>query len=538
MANLHAVILAGGSGSRFWPLSREMNPKQMLDVFGTESLLVGAVKRAASVCTGHAERAAGAQSHGAIWIVVGEALHDELRNHLKAHSELSRLDIRYVIEPCARNTAPALALAAATIKLKDPTAQIVMLPSDHICNDDDEWQSVIAAARTRAAAGDLVVIGLKPTAPITGYGYIKRGAEYPPDDRTLPDDSTPNAPSVYAVECFAEKPDEATAREYVQSGEYFWNSGMLVAGAKTIIAQLRIAGARYSGYGDDAGAHPAAEYSGKIASVAETLADAGPDAWKNDACRFLYADCPKVPFDTACLEVAEDVSVVAADLGWSDVGSLEALTNLQEPDEHGNTLIGRAVDVESHNTLSYAESGRVVATLGLKDVLVVDSADATLVAARERAQEVRRVVDALKACNMPEVAQSKTSLRPWGSWTMLVRMPGYHVKEITVLPGMRLSSQSHEHRAEHWIVAEGTALVTCNGGTITLHENESAFLPIGTVHRLENVGEGLLRVVEVATGTYLGEDDIVRYEDDYGRDSGSEGEHNDDRNDGREGSAT
>jgi mannose-1-phosphate guanylyltransferase/mannose-6-phosphate isomerase len=505
MVKLHAVILAGGSGSRFWPLSRELSPKQMLNVFGAQSLLVSAVRRAESVCTGGAHL--GQKERGAIWIVVGEVLHDEVRNHLKAHDKLRGLDIRYIIEPCARNTAPALALAAATIKREDPTAQIVMLPSDHICRDDEEWQAVIAAACKRAACGDLVTIGLRPTHAATGYGYIKFDVSSAKSDA--------QGPAVYTVERFVEKPDEETARHYVETGEYLWNSGMLVAGAATIIKELRACGAKHGAYGD--AQHPDAYYSGKIASVAETLADGGPDAWRNDACRFLFEDCPSVPFDTACLEVSQHVSVVAADLGWSDVGSLESLSALQESDPQGNTFIGRAIDIDSQGSLVYSESGRVVATLGLKDVMVVDSADATLVVSRDRAQEVRRIVDTLKDQGAPEVVQNKTSLRPWGSWTMLVRMPGYHVKEVTVLPGMRLSSQSHAHRAEHWIIAEGTALVSCNGGTIKLRKNESAFLPIGTVHRLENVGDDLLRVVEVATGDYLGEDDITRYEDDFGR---------------------
>ena len=524
MSKLHAVILAGGSGSRFWPLSRELSPKQMLDVFGAQSLLVAAVKRAACVVTGGARLRE--KEHGAIWIVVGEFLYDEVRNHLKAYDELSGLDIRYIIEPCARNTAPALALAAAHVKIADPTAQIVMLPSDHICRDDDEWRAVVALGRERAARGDLVTIGLHPKNPATGYGYIKcidsavsASENQPTDDGSASGDSV--SPPVYRVEKFVEKPDEQTAVRYVESGDYLWNSGMLIANAATIIKELRACGAKCGAYGktDVQEAHPDAYYSGKIASVAETLADGGEDSWKNSACRFLYEDCPSVPFDTACLEVSENVSVVAADLGWSDVGSLESLTELQEPDGEGNTLIGRAVDIDSHDVLSYSQSGRMIATLGLDNVMVVDSADATLVASRDRMQDVRKVVHVLKSQDAPEIVQTKTSLRPWGSWTMLVRMPHYHVKEVTVLPGMRLSSQSHEHRAEHWIVAEGTALVTCNGGTITLKKNESAFLPIGTVHRLENVGDDILRVVEVATGDYLGEDDIIRYEDDFGRKS-------------------
>jgi len=510
MSKLHAVILAGGSGSRFWPLSRELSPKQMLDVFGVESLLVSAVRRAASVCTAGAHLSK--EGRGSIWIVVGEVLHDEVRNHLKAYDDLRGLDIRYIVEPFARNTAPAFALAAATVRAEDPTAQIIMLPSDHICRDDEEWKAVVAAGRERAARGDLVTIGLKPTRPATGYGYIKFegfGAR---------SNGEGDGPLVCEVEKFVEKPDEATALRYMESGEYLWNSGMLIANASAVLKELRACGAKCGAYGETQ-QFPDAYYSGKIASVAETFAAAGVDAWKNDACRFLFEDCPSVPFDTACLEVSEHVSVVVADLGWSDVGSLESLTDLKEADEAGNTLIGRTVDIESTDVLTYSESGRMIATLGLDSVMVIDSADATLVASRDRVQDVRKVVAALKEQDAPEIVQTKTSLRPWGSWTMLVRMPHYHVKEVTVLPGMRLSSQSHEHRAEHWIVAEGTALVTCNGGTITLKKNESAFLPMGAVHRLENVGDDILRVVEVATGEYLGEDDIIRYEDDFGRKS-------------------
>jgi len=519
MSNLHAVILAGGSGSRFWPLSRELSPKQMLDVFGTESLLVSAVKRGAHVATGGAR--AGKEVHGAIWIVVGEALHDEVRNHLKASEELKGLDIRYIIEPFARNTAPALALAAATIKQEDPTAQIIMLPSDHICHDDEEWQAVVDAGRQRAAQGELVTIGLRPTHPATGYGYLKYESQDATNTSASGCDTDGSASDLCdcvacQVERFVEKPDEATAQRYLESGQYLWNSGMLIANAETVLSELRRSGAHCGAYGQT-DVHPDAYYSGKIASVAETLALGGSDAWKSPACRRLYEDCPSVPFDTACLEVSDKVSVVPADLGWSDVGSLESLADLADADQSGNIRIGRTVDIDSQDTLAYSESGRMIATLGLDNVMVVDSADATLVASRNRVQDVRRIVAALKEQGAPEITLNKTSLRPWGSWTMLVRMPHYHVKEVTVLPGMRLSSQSHQHRAEHWIVAEGTALVTCNGGTIKLEKNESAFLPIGTVHRLENIGEGPLRIVEVATGEYLGEDDIIRYEDDFER---------------------
>lgn len=490
--NVHVVILAGGSGSRFWPLSRELSPKQMLEVFGKQSLLVQTIERAAQVMT----------AESTLNIVVGEALLDEIRNHLKAHHEFDAMTINYIVEPCARNTAPALALAAATIKLHDPTGIVMMLPSDHLCESGNRWLKTARAAIVRAHADELVTIGLVPTRPETGYGYIKMGEQVaaPSDDRF----------AVHKVDQFVEKPGREDAERFVAEGTYLWNSGMLVASARAIIKELRAAGA----------AHPEGDhtkYSGKIASVAETLADQGPDAWKYPACKFLFEDCPSVPFDKAVLEVSEHVSVVPAELDWNDVGSLEALEMLAPADMAGNRLIGHTVDVDSHDIVSYSSSNRMIATLGLNSIMVVDTADATLVAARDRAQDVRQVFDALKAIGAPELAHSKTSLRPWGSWTMLVRTEGFHVKEVDVLSGHRLSLQSHSQRAEHWIVVSGQARVTRDGEVTDLGPNESVFIPIGCKHRLENIGSDVLRIVEVATGEYLGEDDITRIDDDFGR---------------------
>lgn len=503
---LHTVILAGGAGTRFWPLSRELAPKQMLSVFGDESLIVQTILRAREVM----------DEHGTINIVVGEGLLDEVRNHLKACDALAGIEINYIVEPCGRNTSAALALAASTVKEHDSEGIVMMLPSDHLCEMGENWRETIAAAVIRAHAGDLVTIGLEPTRPETGYGYILKG------DEVLAAREGNNR-AAYKVEQFVEKPDAQTAQRYVDAGTYFWNSGMLVASARTIIKQLRLAG---SAHQDEERTY----HRGQIASVAETFADAGPEAYKWPAFRHMYDLLPSVPFDKAVLEVSDVVSVVPTNLAWSDVGSLSALEQLGEQDAAGNYLLGNVVDVESTNSLVFAqkkpgEQGgvessvepRLIATLGLDNALIVDTPDATLITTRDRAQDVRLVVDALKALNAEELVSSKTSLRPWGRWTMLVRAQGFHVKEVDVLPGKRLSLQSHEHRAEHWIVIAGEAHVTRGEETLTLHANESVFLPIGMKHRLENTGAETLRIVEVATGSYLGEDDITRYDDDFGR---------------------
>lgn len=496
---LHTVILAGGSGTRFWPLSRELSPKQMLDVFGDTSLIVSAIERAASVM----------DEKGVVHIVVGEGLLDEIRNHIKSNRRLDTVAIDYIVEPVARNTAPALALAAAMIAHDDPHALVLMLPSDHICQSGPRWEEAVRAAVIRAHGGDLVTIGLVPTRAETGYGYILKGAE-------LLSAKPGEHASAYKADRFIEKPDALRARELSESGAYLWNSGMLVAGVDTIIRELRLAGTQRP-------LRFETEHSGQMATIAETAAHLGRDSWSNPVIVQLYGNLHAVSFDKAVLEVSSAVSVVPAELEWSDVGSLTALETLAKPDARGNRLMGRSVDVDSTNILTFSDAGessvepRMIATLGLENIMVIDTPDATLIADRDRAQDVRLVVEALHAAHAPEVVRSRTSMRPWGSWTMLVRAKGFHVKEVDVLPGTRLSLQSHEKRAEHWIVIEGEATVTRGDENLTLAPNESIFLPIGVKHRLENRGHEMLRLVEVATGDYLGEDDIERFDDDFGR---------------------
>ncbi|MDR1775570.1 MAG: mannose-1-phosphate guanylyltransferase/mannose-6-phosphate isomerase [Actinomycetes bacterium] len=493
---LHAVILAGGSGTRFWPLSRELAPKQLLTVFGDRSLMAATVERARQV-TGDT---------GDIRVVVGGVLFDELRNHLLAAGDG---DIAYLVEPAPRNTAPALALAAADVLRADADGIVIMLPSDHICQDGERWQRTIAAAVAGASDGSLVTIGLVPRSPDTAFGYIHAahaasdGFAEEAAGRDSHAVSPARAMTAIPVTSFTEKPDAETAERYVAAGDYYWNSGMLVARADAILRELERAAERHPDV-------PAA--AGNLATVACARAIAAGAADTDAAWDAL----PPVSFDHAALELSDRVKVVPADLDWSDVGSLTSLERLAAPDARGVRIIGQGVDVDSRDTLNYS-SERLVATLGLDDVLVVDTADATLVAARDRAQDVRLVVDELRRRGAPELTQNKTSLRPWGSWTMLTRGIGYQVKEIEVAPAARLSLQSHTRRSEHWIVIAGTATVTRDTEHFDVAAGESTFLPIGCKHSLENRGDIPLRIVEVAIGDYLGEDDITRYDDPYGR---------------------
>ncbi len=486
---LHAVILAGGSGSRFWPLSREMNPKQMLSIFGGISLMARAVHRIMPYT-----------APDAVHVVTGERLFDELRNHLIAHQELSHLSIDYMVEPLARNTAPAVALAAAVLVRRDPDAIMMMLPSDHLLEDGEIWRNTIDAATGLAAEGQMVTIGLKPSRPETGYGYIHAGDEIP--------GSTVGVVSGHAVAAFIEKPDAPTAARFVEEGGYLWNSGMLVAKASVILEELRRAG--------DAARTPESADGRRIADVAEQLAGLDRSEWLSDEGRELYGTLPAVPFDKAALEVSANVAVVPTDLDWSDVGSLLSIEKLGDADDRGNVLVGRAYDVDSHDLLVYSPD-RLVATLGLQDAIVIDTADATLVAAKDRVQDVRLIVDMLKKAGAEEVSTSRSSLRPWGSWTLLMKGDGFQIKSIDVHPGKRLSVQSHTRRAEHWIVISGEARVLRGDDEVVLRANEAVYLPLGIVHRLENCGADPLKVIEVAVGEYLGEDDIVRYSDDFGR---------------------
>lgn len=479
---VHAVVLAGGSGQRFWPISRELSPKQLLGLFGTESLIAQAIHRVLPLLEGGAVDAA---------VVTNERLFDELRNHLTAQGDARLHEVTYLVEPMGRNTAPAIALACARIVSSDPLGVAVVLPSDHVLDDGAVWHDTLACAIGLARAGYLTTIGIEPTRPETGYGYIRRAQK-------LPDFAVGCAhPAVTGA--FVEKPDEATASSYLADGSYLWNAGIFVMRAADYLDELR-----------------RTPVNAVIADVAEAIA-AG---LSRDEARERFAALPSVSIDVAVMESADRVAVVPASMGWSDVGSLLSLEALASPDASGNVRVGRGVDVNTADTIVYS-GDRLVATLGVSGLVIVDTADATLITTRDSVQDVRMVVDALRAQGAAEVVQPKTSLRPWGTWTTLLEMPGYKVKEIDVKPGCRVSLQRHARRNENWIVASGRVRVTRGDDTIHLAAGESVYLPVGVAHRMENVGDDLLRIIEVQIGDYLGEDDIERLADDWHREATS-----------------
>lgn len=482
-SNVYAAILAGGSGQRFWPLSRELSPKQMLSVFGQESLIVQAVKRVENLVP-----------HERVFIVTNERLFDELRNHLTSHADRSLNDINYLQEPLPRNTAPAIAYAAATIELLDPQAVMVVLPSDHILHADTAWRDCLQSAVALAQAGYLVTVGITPTRPETAYGYIKAGEE-------LPEFAVGDALPRHAAR-FVEKPDAEHAARFLDEGGYSWNAGIFVMGAARVLEEMELF-----------------EDTAEIARTARWLAvEQASGSLDVDEARERFAALPSISIDYAVMERSARVAVIPSALSWSDVGSLEALTDVAAPDSCGNVRVGRGVDIDTRDSIIYGTE-RLVATLGVEGLMVIDTADATLVARKDRAQDVRFVVDALKAAGAEEVVKPKVSLRPWGSWTSLLSGPGFQIKLLDIKPGGRPSLQRHHHRSEHWIVVAGTALVTRDGERIEVHVNESIYIPVGSRHRIENCGKVPLKVIEVQVGEYLGEDDIIRIEDDWNREA-------------------
>ncbi len=376
---LHAIILAGGSGHRLWPLSRELKPKQLLDLFGTTSLICEAISRI---------RPYVGTEPGALTVVCGPHMRDEIRNHLTAQAGPEFAQVDYLVEPVGRNTAPAIALAAAHLVAREPQALLAVLPSDHLLRDEGVWGDVVRSAAALARDGHLATIGIRPTRPDTGFGYIKTGEE-------MPEYAQGEVRPCRAVR-FVEKPDHATAEAFLSEGTYLWNAGIFVLGAETVLQELEAA----------------SDEGSLIARVCRRVAagEAGAEE---------FAALPPVPIDTAVMEHSARVVTVPAGIDWSDVGSLLALERLAVPDERGNVLVGRAVDVDSTETVVYS-TDRLVATLGLEKTLVIDTEDATLVCPKDRAQDVRMIVDALRSAGAPELAESRTSTRPWGSWGVLL----------------------------------------------------------------------------------------------------------------------
>jgi mannose-1-phosphate guanylyltransferase/mannose-6-phosphate isomerase len=473
------VILAGGSGTRFWPLSRRLAPKQLLSLTGERTMLQDTALRIEPSVP--AER---------IWVVTGRELADETRRQLR----LVNIGASIMSEPVGRNTALAIAVAAERLLAVDSDAVMVVLPADHTVAKPDVFRASLALAADVAREGYLVTIGIAPRRPETGYGYIKLGAPLLRDGG-----EKRRRVDAFRVERFVEKPDRKRAEKYLATGKYVWNSGMFVWRASIVVEELR-------------------RYAPGLAAAGTEIANAmSAPAVEEARLRELYERAESVSIDYAVMERSKRVAVVPAEFGWSDVGSWAALDDIAAKDERGNIITGRVVNVDSQRSIVYAQD-RVVATIGLDNLVVVDTPDATLVCAKDRAQDVRKVVDALEAQHAQEHIVHKTVQRPWGTYTVLGEGLGYKIKRIVVNPVARLSLQMHRQRSEHWVVVSGTARVTCGERMYDVKTYESTFIPPQTRHRLENTDlEVPLEIIEVQNGLYLGEDDIVRFDDDFGR---------------------
>ena len=465
------VILSGGAGTRLWPLSRELYPKQLLRLVAERTMLQETVARTE-----------GLPGLARPIVVCNENHRFMVAEQLR---ELGTAPQAIVLEPQGRNTAPAAAIAALLVSGgADADPVLLVLPADHVITDVPAFQAAVAVGRVAAESGSLVTFGVVPDRAETGYGYIRRGAGPGP---------------AFSVAKFVEKPDSATARGYVESGEYYWNSGMFMFRASAYLAEL----GRYT---------PA-----MLAACRAALAAAGRDL---DFLRLPaqeFASCPSDSIDYAVMEKTDRAVVVPLAAGWSDVGSWAALADALPRDAEGNVTAGDVLTEDSSGCYLHSTS-RLVAAVGLRDHVVVETKDAVLVAPRDRVQDVKELVAELKARGRYETSLHREVYRPWGSYDSIDSGDRFQVKRLIVKPGATLSLQLHHHRAEHWVVVTGTAKVTRGDEVFTLSENESTYIPIGARHRIENPGKIPLHIIEVQSGTYLGEDDIVRFEDRYGRD--------------------
>ncbi len=469
--NYYPVILAGGAGSRLWPVSREFYPKPLLPMFGANSLLQDTATRLDGISGVHKPL-----------FVCNEEHRFMLAEQVRA---LGKDPEAILLEPQGRNTAPALTLAALYLVDKDPDTMMVVMPADHVIPDQAAFAAAVEQGAPLAEEGYLVTFGVASDKPETGYGYIRRGEEI--DGR-----------GVFRVERFVEKPDLKTAQEYTRSGDYYWNSGIFLMRADRWLEEI-------------------AKFRPDIlqacqAAMAERKADS--DFVRVGKKAFLTS--PSDSIDYAVMENTERAAVIPLTTAWSDVGCWSAVWEISERDGAGNVSKGDVLIHESTNSLLLADS-RCIAAVGLDDVIVVETADAVLVADKKRCQEVKAIVDQLKAGDREEYRFHSRVYRPWGDYEGIDLGTRYQVKRLRVKPGAKLSLQMHHHRAEHWIVVSGTARVTRGEDVFILSENESTYIPIGTRHRLENPGTIPLEIIEVQSGSYLGEDDIVRFEDIYNR---------------------
>lgn len=458
----HVIILAGGSGTRLWPVSRTLLPKQLMPLGGDKSLLQQTVLRALRVFAPEN-----------VWVVTNEEHVFEVRAQLRALDPA--LTAQVLAEPVGRNTLPAVLLGLDRIVAADPAACVAVLPSDHMISADEGFDTDIRAGLDMAGKGYFVTFGVEAAKPETGYGYIRRGE--------------PLAPGVFEVLRFAEKPDLETARAFVASGEYFWNSGMFL--------------------------FCVAEFIEAVQRFQPALA-----AWWRDRTKTplvsAYASLPDISVDYGIAERLARQAVVKASFAWDDLGNWEAIYRLDDKDERGNAVEGDVLALDCENNLLLSRGGKLAA-VGLSGMIVVQTRDATLICPKDKVQRVKDVVERLRAEQSRLVEAHVTVRRPWGSYTVLEEGPHYKIKRIEVLPGARLSLQKHHHRSEHWVVISGTAQVQVDDREILLYENQSVDIPKTALHRLGNPGKVPVEIIEIQSGPYLEEDDIVRFDDVYGR---------------------
>jgi mannose-1-phosphate guanylyltransferase / mannose-6-phosphate isomerase len=463
------VVLAGGTGSRLWPLSRELFPKQFHALFGDGSLLQNTLRRASKA------------AREAPVIVCNEEHRFLVAEQCRS---IGRDWQRIVLEPKGRNTAPAIALAALEVCRVHGDAVLLVLPSDHLISDEDAFVLAVERAAGAAAAGALVTFGVEPTSPETGYGYIEAPGA------TVGDAATP-------VRSFVEKPDQPTAERYLASGDYFWNSGMFVFRAKAYLDELE-------------------RWQPEMLATVRAAFDNGSEDLDFFRPGPQFLDSPAESVDYAVMERTSRAMVVPVAFGWSDVGSWSAIWEASTQDDQGNHFAGDVLAVGTRDCYVLAQN-RLVGAIGLDNLVVIETADAVLVARKDQVQDVKSIVEKLKHFARNEYLLHREVFRPWGSYEGVQQGERYQVKRIKVKPGERLSLQMHHHRSEHWVVVRGTAEVTRGEEVFTLTENESTYIPLGVTHRLANPGKLMLELIEVQAGAYLGEDDIVRFDDQYGR---------------------
>jgi len=469
------VIMAGGTGSRLWPLSRSLSPKQFMTLDGEDSMLQTTLKRV----------------HG---LECSPPIVISNEDHRFIVAEQIRLTGKQagalILEPVGRNTAPAVALAAIEAISQDSDALLLIMAADHVIGDIESFHATVRQAEKIAKEGKLVTFGIVPTCAETGYGYIRA--------KGFGSGEAASQDAAYPVAEFVEKPDQETAEGYLSSGDYFWNSGMFMFKAQRYLEELE--------------SHRPDILKACRAAMKKTSRDM--EFLRVDMAEFEA--CPSDSIDYAVMEKTRDAYVVPLNVSWNDIGSWSALWDIASKDDNNNVIKGDILTEDTSN--SYLNSSdKLIAAVGVKDVVVVNTKDAVLVASKEKVQQVKKIVERLKSQNRPEHYNHREVYRPWGKYDSVDTGKRYQVKRITVKPGAKLSLQMHHHRAEHWVVVSGTARVHKGEESILLSENQSIYIPLGTVHSLENPGKIPLELIEVQSGSYLGEDDIVRFEDVYGR---------------------